>query len=350
MDGGFFRGLRFSKGWGDKRDFVEQEGKMSEQYSIAVVVVTYNRKDLLRECLKALLAQTRFLNEIIVVDNASVDGTDRMISEEFPQITYVRLPENTGAAGGFHEGMKLAYQKGYHWIWVMDDDAKASVTCLEQLLSYAEQADVLVPIKIDLAGRKYGMGFWRGRTVAARFERAEEIMPIEMFSFVGPLISRKVVDRIGFPRKDLFMCAEDYEYALRVRASGFRCKGVLNAIIFHHIPFFVKRGRIRYIRPAWRYYYDTRNRLLMLVNLGPGERLTAYLWAIYFLLRTTIEAILYEPDWKNVVRYKWLGFWHGALGISGKRVVPFDEKRAKPQPVIRRTTTIEGNAPERSPQ
>lgn len=87
---------------------------------VAAVVVTYNRKELLRECLQALLNQTRPLDEIIVVDNASTDGTDQMIPEEFPQITHVRLPENIGGAGGFHEGMKLAYEKGHDWIWVMD--------------------------------------------------------------------------------------------------------------------------------------------------------------------------------------------------------------------------------------
>lgn len=91
---------------------------MEGDVKVAAVVVTYNRKELLRECLNALLNQTRPLDEIIVIDNASTDGTQEMIAKEFPYITYVLMSENIGGAGGFHEGMKLAYEKGYDWIWV----------------------------------------------------------------------------------------------------------------------------------------------------------------------------------------------------------------------------------------
>lgn len=106
-----------------------------EKVSIAAVVVTYNRKELLRQNLNSLLAQTRPVDEIIVMNNASTDGTAEMLAREFkyPQITVVTMPENIGAAGGFHEGMKLAYEKRYDWIWVMDDDAFPYKDALERL-------------------------------------------------------------------------------------------------------------------------------------------------------------------------------------------------------------------------
>jgi GT2 family glycosyltransferase len=77
---------------------------------IAAVIATYNRKKLLRECLQALLSQTRQLDEIIVVDGNSTDGTNLMMESEFPHVTYIRLNKNIGASGHFHEGMKLAYK------------------------------------------------------------------------------------------------------------------------------------------------------------------------------------------------------------------------------------------------
>jgi len=72
---------------------------MSE--NICAVIVTYNRKELLRECLKAVLAQTRPPEHVLVVDNASTDGTPEMLQEEFPQVEVLCLPENQGSAGGF---------------------------------------------------------------------------------------------------------------------------------------------------------------------------------------------------------------------------------------------------------
>ena len=89
--------------------------------SVAAIIPTYNRRDLLRRCLKALLAQTTALDEIVVVDNGSTDGTDQMMAVDFAKITCVRLPSNQGSAGGFHHGVKYAYGKGYEWLWLMDD-------------------------------------------------------------------------------------------------------------------------------------------------------------------------------------------------------------------------------------
>lgn len=88
---------------------------MSER--VCAVIATYNRKELLRECLQSVLSQTRLPDHILVVDNASTDGTQEMLKEESPQVEVLRLPENQGGAGGFHEGMKRAYEEGFDWLW-----------------------------------------------------------------------------------------------------------------------------------------------------------------------------------------------------------------------------------------
>lgn len=73
--------------------------------SICSITVTYNRKESLRIVLESLKNQKMKLDEIIVIDNASIDGTDRMVEEEFPEVTYIRLSENTGSAGGYYKGL-----------------------------------------------------------------------------------------------------------------------------------------------------------------------------------------------------------------------------------------------------
>jgi GT2 family glycosyltransferase len=94
---------------------------------VCAVVVTYNRRDLLRECLVSLQAQTHVPDTILVVNNASTDGTAQMLSAEFAQLEVLTLAENVGGAGGFHAGMKWAYEQGYDWLWLMDDDGRAAL-------------------------------------------------------------------------------------------------------------------------------------------------------------------------------------------------------------------------------
>lgn len=299
---------------------------MSER--VCAVVVTYNRKELLQRCLHSLQKQTRKPDHILVINNASTDGTLELLRIEFPKVDVLTLPENEGGAGGFYQGIKKAYEDKFDWIWLMDDDGVPDEECLSRLLTHVNTADVLVPVQLDSEGRRYGAGYWKGYAVPAQLERTEGVMSMDLFTFVGPLIRTKVVQSIGFPRKDFFICSDDYEYALRIRRARFRTVTVLDAIFYHDYggrPIRVERfGRIsvRNPQPAWKYYYDTRNSLLMLRSLNLNEHLQSYFWAIYKLLRYSLGDLLYERDWKKRLRYRWLGFLHGIIGISGRTVDP----------------------------
>src|SRR6185312_1077865 len=110
---------------------------------ICAVVVTYNRKTLLRTGLCALLRQTRQLDQILVVDNGSTDGTKEMLEAEFRDCQVLRTPENLGGAGGFRAGMEWAHQAGFDWTWVMDDDIEPFPDTLEFMLSYKGISDFI---------------------------------------------------------------------------------------------------------------------------------------------------------------------------------------------------------------
>src|SRR5215210_1526363 len=104
------------------------------------VVVTYNRRELLSACLGAIAAQTRAPDHLLVVDNASTDGTRDMVAGEHPQAELLALPENRGSSGGFHAGMARAHGAGATWIWVMDDDTIPRPEALERLLAAPDPA------------------------------------------------------------------------------------------------------------------------------------------------------------------------------------------------------------------
>jgi GT2 family glycosyltransferase len=189
----------------------------------AAAVVTFNRKVLLGECLHSLLQQTRVPDCIYVIDNASSDGTTEYLKElgllEHPRIRYQRLEHNSGGAGGFHAGLKAAYDAGEDWIWIMDDDAEPLPDALERMLPYTEYPQVvgIASSKIDSEGSTTGdlkrlQNGTEGKD--APYER------LQFSSFVGIAISRKAIDQIGLPKVEFFIHHDDTEYCLRLIRVG----------------------------------------------------------------------------------------------------------------------------------
>ena len=110
---------------------------MSALSKTAAVIVTFNRSAKLMKVLDALDGQTRRPDVILVVDNASTDDTRALVearARDDLSIRYLRLPQNIGGAGGFHEGLKAAYGLGAHYFWVSDDDAYPLPDAIERLV------------------------------------------------------------------------------------------------------------------------------------------------------------------------------------------------------------------------
>jgi len=134
--------------------------------SVCAVITTYNRKKLLIECLESLRKQTRPIQGICLIDNGSTDGTPELLLEknyinELPpnktegiwerdfeiknlvngepiKFHFIKAYKNKGASGGFSEVIKRGYEKGYNWLWIMDDDAEPEADALEILIPYSK--------------------------------------------------------------------------------------------------------------------------------------------------------------------------------------------------------------------
>ena len=104
--------------------------------AVAAVDVTYNRKEMLATCLRKLCEQEGAACDILVIDNASTDGTEAMIREQYPNpdLHYFNTGTNLGGAGGFSFGMRKAVELGYAYIWAMDDDTYAEPDALSAFL------------------------------------------------------------------------------------------------------------------------------------------------------------------------------------------------------------------------
>ena len=195
---------------------------------VEAVVVTYNRKVLLQECVDAILAQTVAIEKLILIDNNSTDGTEEFLKEkgylDNPVIEYIKLPENIGGAGGFHEGMKKAREYQPDWVWIMDDDTVPTPTCLEELLN----ARKVIKGKVSfLASAVRGMNHEAmnvpklSRKQFSKYTDWYEyldqgIAQIVKATFVSLLINIEAINQCGLPWKEFFIWGDDSEYTQRI--------------------------------------------------------------------------------------------------------------------------------------
>jgi GT2 family glycosyltransferase len=310
------------------------------EQSVAAVVVTFNRKEMLIECLQALLTQSRELQSVYVIDNASTDGTrDFLIAHDLllcPRVHYTRLTRNTGGAGGFAHGMELAMKDGHDWLWVMDDDAEPAHDALEHLLAALDPNDAQPPPLCSLKCTPDGelllayLGFvdWTYRPLEcvrpiAGSALASGARPdIEMATFVGLMVPRWLVERIGLPKAEFFIHADDIEYCMRMRGIA-KIRLVPASIVLHKEEIraayrqVARLGRsslrIRFER-YWISYYAPRN-YIWLARRYAGLR-PAILAQVALTFCRRIAGILVHDDHKiRRIRFVANQFLDGFRGV-----------------------------------
>ncbi len=282
------------------------------------MVVTYNRLSLLRECLGALAAQTRRPDEVLVIDNASSDGTAAAVAAAFPWVRLQVLSSNEGGAGGFHEGLCSAHAAGAEWVWLMDDDTIPQPEALARLLEApsrlpAEDPPVLLASRaVWDDGQLHPMnapGFERDDVsrVVAGCERG--LMPLRTATFVSLLVHRNAVDRYGLPFKHYFIWSDDIEYTARIlrHERGY----LVPTSIVHHKT---STPYTAVSTSGGRFYYHIRNTLFMVRGSAwsTREKLTL-VWVIISTSRAYLAHNRWSSaHWRVVARGLRDGFRTGA--------------------------------------
>lgn len=233
--------------------------------SIVAVVVTYNRAELLQQCLDGLAAQTRAPDAVVVIDNASTD-TSGAVARDHPLGADVHtLSENLGGAGGFSAGIAWALTRyDPTWIWLMDDDtipAPGALAALEEAAAkHPGPLDVLASLPVWVDGRVHPMNASRVRIGASMQERswaaALDAHPIRTASFVAIMLRAESCRRIGLPLADYFIWGDDTEYSGRLLRSAYGIQ-VATSVVEHRTKAFASWQT----DPGPRFYYDVRNKL-----------------------------------------------------------------------------------------
>jgi len=259
---------------------------------VCAVVLTYNRKDMLERCLAALAAQTRRCDRIIVIDNASTDGTAAMLGERWGNLVdFYSLRTNVGAAGGFNIGMRLGYGLGADFIWTMDDDVIAEPDALEHLLSAYDllerhriDAPYLVSLPRSTTGQLTEIPDIDRRKNVLGFPKWAELLehgllPTLGATFASILLPRETLGAHGLPIASMFIFGEDREFTVRVTQQT--------------PGFLVGASRVLHARKL--------EGVLSTLNETNPVRLGYH----YFLHRNTTSTVLGHDDWLRIGLHFW---------------------------------------------
>lgn len=299
---------------------------------LAAVIVTYNRKELLGNNIRMLLKQTLPFDRIFIVDNCSTDGTyDYLIQQGWMDegpFVYVKTASNIGGAGGFYTGTKAAFEAGADWIVLMDDDGAAADERTFALLFqaarklYAKNRKLFVNALVQ-QGELLSFKIDRMYSVEEALAAAREgIIEGAANPFNGTMLSRELVEAIGYPNPDFFIKGDEVNYKQRAFDAGAHVVTVVDARYIHprpdtqektvlgkKIPFFVEA--------PWKEYYAARNFTYMYKQKGQYKAIAFELIFVKLLAILCMRC----KKWATV-KMLCKGVCHGWRGKLGVTVTP----------------------------
>lgn len=279
---------------------------------LSVVIVTFNNVKMLADLLNDLRAQIRLPDEIILIDNASQDGTEEMVRLNYPNVNYIKLRENMGSAGGYHEGIKLA-TKTSDFIYTLDDDVCLKPDTLSEIIKGFYLLEKLSPSKIAAVR---SVGEWYSELFVTR---------MDIYTWRGTLFQTSIFREMGLPSPDFFIYGEDLEYSLRLAKKGYRFYWIPASICQErhrdqdgktHTEIFGKRS-VRYQDP-FRLYYAFRNEIFICLHY---HRVLKLFHTVMYAMKV-ILMILASEGWngqKSIVAVT-KGMIDGFRGRLGKNL------------------------------
>lgn len=266
---------------------------MANINSVAAVIVTFNRLELLKRCINALNVQSILPDKIIIVNNGSTDDTPAWLKTlENKGLYSIIHQSNEGSAGGQHEGIKFAFNQGYSWIWCMDDDGCPEEGALEAMLKFAHSAPCMMNSLVVNINDESKLVFPIEGSLSRDDIKKDRVHGIAHL-FNGSLIHKEVVKHIGLPTKELFIWGEESEYFFRVKRS-FAVFTVVGSIHFHPANSFslYKNWNEGHL---FKLYYYFRNRLL--INISRFSlRFVAYLRYMLFIIALIFIIFFYQTN------------------------------------------------------
>lgn len=304
---------------------------------VSAVIVTYNRKELISQNIDMLLAQKYPLDSIIVVNNNSTDGTEELLAERYREIgniDYYKLPENIGGAGGFEAGTRRAFESGFDFIWLMDDDGRPKdENTLGTIMEYIENNSLagepiflnsMVLCNDDELSFQLFTPNDKLEDVLSKAENGAIMDKVNPFN--GTMISKELVASIGMPNGKFFIKGDDKDYQTRAIRSGATVATIVDSLYFHpKLPreyvFFLGKKLSTSNEAPWKEYYRIRNYSYMM-NRDESKKV-----AREFFLKSLFIMYISKRENKGICgKMMREAYLDGINGRMGKTVNPGDTK------------------------
>lgn len=277
---------------------------------IFLIILNWNGKEVLKECLESIEKIDYPNYEVIVVDNGSIDGSQKAIKEDFPYVHLIENEKNEGVAEGQNIGIRYALEKGTDYVFILNNDVTLDKNILKELLKVAESDD-----KIGIAGPKIYYSeepnkIWQvGRFVnwkkgTCRIEGYEidigQYDEIKEVDFLGViLIKKEVIEKAGLYNPAYFAYWEDTDFCVRAHKAGFKVVYVPEAKIWHKVSY--TTGKIS----GFFEYYSTRNMFWFMRQYATRKQFLSFL-VYFFGFRfwfTSGIFVIYHRDVKRFVSF-----------------------------------------------
>lgn len=285
-------------------------------YKICAVVVTHNRKTLLLRNIKSLLLQSYPL-DILIFDNASTDDTEQFLREnniiDKNNVFYVKSKFNTGGAGGFKFGAMEAYEKGYDYMWLMDDDGYClNNSTLQELISNVHLGDKVILnsyVTFNSISLEPTFSIDGIPTRKELLKKSINMIIKGGSPYNGTLIPRSCFAEVGFNDERFFIYGDENDFYLRTIEHGYEWQTNMNSLYYHPINRTIKKS-FNFLgfhveiknQPVWKYYLEVRNSEFNAIkHFGRSKyRLIGY-------LRVLIVSLLSSDKKFTRLKYGFLG-------------------------------------------
>lgn len=253
---------------------------------LGTVIVTYNRLNLLKECIEACLKQTYSFEKIIVINNASTDGTEEYLNTlKHDNLMIINSEKNLGGAGGFYLGIKNAINQELDYLLLIDDDAiidkNYNINIKKHMVENPEKVcafsgTVMTNAQIQFEHRRHlkkNFCYYDSN----KEEYLKEYFDYDLSTFCGLYIPLKLIKEIGLPCSEFFIWFDDTEYSLRLGKYG-KIRNVNSAILNHKTSINDNSGY------NWKSYYGIRNQVVIIKKYFSGMTLIKYILKAYIII------------------------------------------------------------------
>ena len=300
---------------------------------VAIIILNWNAYDDTFECLKSLEHLTYPYFHVFLVDNDSQDDSFKKLQRDYKEskfnldITFIQTGANLGFAGGNNVAIKEAYNQGYQYFWLLNNDTVVDPNALTPLVDSIKKDPT-----IGIAGSKiyyYGTNkIWFAGGIVNKLtgntkhigmkdidsEKYSSVLDVDYVTGCSLFFRKEILDTVGYMVEDYFLYYEETDWNLRASQMGWKIKYIPTSVVYHKVS--SSSGGESNISPAVNYYL-IRNAIAMIKRTQPSYYITiAVIYSLWNVFKNILKIFLYRQD-NKLVRIK-LGFTAVFDGVFGK--------------------------------